>query len=273
MKNVKELKRSVDLQMRKCWGESCAMFTISAGGLAAALFAWYLTADFLFAMEMIDSFINKYMAAVTLVIVLLLWTIAVPYKYGSRWYRLQQVRGHSVHAKSIFSCYFSAKKLFSVYKLSALVILGKSLFFIPLVLLLGAAAYLITRADAAVNEALYSAIVVILLMLSAAAYIIYLMAGMKYSAVCYIFALGHDRPAKDIIEESKRFMKGKSKYMAELMRSLAVLLLPCILVFPMFFIVPRVKMIYTAAINEIIESGFAEDIATVTERREKSAAG
>ena len=266
MKSVKELKQSVDLQMRKCWGESCAMFAISAGGLAAALFAWYLTADFLFAMEAIDSFINKYMVAVTLVIVLLLWTIAVPY-------RLQQVRGHSVHAKSIVSCYFSAKKLFSVYKLSALVILGKSLFFIPLVLLLVAAAFLITRADTAVNEALYSAIVVILLMLSAAAYIIYLMAGMKYAAVCYIFALGHDRPAKDIIEESKRFMKGKNKYMAELMRNLAVLMLPCILMFPMFFIVPRVKMIYTAAINEIIESGFAEDRATVTERREKSAAG
>ncbi|MBP1548691.1 MAG: hypothetical protein J6A05_01700 [Oscillospiraceae bacterium] len=55
--------------------------------------------------------------------------------------------------------------------------------------------------------------------------------------------------------------------MVEVLRNCAVMLLPCILIFPMIFVIPKLMMIYTAAINEMIENGFAEDKLVVTERR------
>ena len=91
MKNFKELKQSVSPRMKRCWGECCALFFISAGGITAGIFAWFLTTNYLLAMDIISS-MNDPMALLAAVCVfLIMWIISVPYRYGSRWYRLQQV--------------------------------------------------------------------------------------------------------------------------------------------------------------------------------------
>lgn len=271
MKNIKELKESVAPRMRRCWGESCAIFAISAGILTASVFAWYLTMNFLISIDVIKDAADGFMLLVTAAMAVVIWIITVPYKYGVRWYRLQQVRGHSVHAKSIFSCYFSAKKMLQVYKLSVLLILKKFIFLIPFIIFLGAAIFLIIRFNAIGGSAAYNLVVVTLLMLSVVVYLAYTIVNVKYAAAPYIFALGHDRPAAEIIKESVQFMKGNKSYMIEVLRSCAIMLIPCVLVFPMFFVLPKMMMIYTAAINEIIEKGFKEDKLVSMERGERIA--
>ncbi len=267
MKNFKELKQSVSPRMKRCWGECCALFFISAGGITAGIFAWFLTTNYLLAMDIINS-MNDPMALLAAVCVfLIMWIISVPYRYGSRWYRLQQVRGHAVHAKSVFSCYFSSKRLFQIYKLSASLTLRKSPLIVVMLLLVGAAIFYIIRFGG--NEgAIYGFVSVVLIMILVVVYLMYTIINIKYTAAPYLFALGHDRPVKDIIKESVTFTKSKHGYMIEILRSCALMLIPCIFVFPMIFVIPKMMMIYTAAINEMIENGFAEDRLVGMERRE-----
>ena len=144
--------------------------------------------------------------------------------------------------------------MFQVYRLSILLFLKKCLLLIPLAALIGMGIYLITRFDASGGSFGYNLAVVVLLMLSVVVYLAYTIINIKYAAAPYIFALGFDRPAGEIINESVRFMKGKHGYMVEILRSCALMLLPCILVFPLVFIVTKILMIYTAAINELIEN-------------------
>ncbi len=267
MKNLTELKQAVAPRMKRCWGENCALFFILAGGLSAAVFAWYLTGNFLISANVIDNMGDPLMLAAAAAIYIVMWIISEPFHYGTRWYRLQQIRGHSVHAKSVFSCYFSTKRMLQVYRLSILLFLKKSLMLIPLAALIGTAVYLVTKFDSIGGSLGYNIAVVVLLMLSVVLYIAYNIITIKYTAAPYIFALGFDRPAKEIINESVRFMKGKHNYMIEVLRSCALMLIPCILIFPLIFVVPKIMMLYTAAINEVIENGFAEDKLAVTERR------
>lgn len=267
MKNFKELKEGVTPRMKRCWGECCALFFISAGGIAAGIFAWFLIINYMLTMGIISGMSDPIALLAAVGVFVFMWMISVPYRYGSRWYRLQQVRGHSVHAKSVFSCYFSTKRMLQVYRLSMRLFLKKSILMIPLVLLLGSTAYIIIRFDAIGGSIVYNLVVVALLMLSGAVYLAYAALNIKYMAAPYIFVLGFDRPAGEIIGDSVRFTKGNRGYMIEIMRNCAVMLPPCILVFPMFFILPKIMMIYTAAINEMIEHGFAEEKLAVTERR------
>ncbi len=267
MKNVKELKQGIAPRMKRCWGECCALFFISAGGLTAALFACYLIMNFLVTMGIAEGVNDLLALAVAAVVFLIMWVIAVPYQYGVRWYRLQQVRGHSVHAKSVFSCYFSTKRMLQVYKLSAMLFIKRCVLIIPIAALLGASIFLVIRINEGSGSVGDNLLVVVLLMLSVVIYLAYTIINVKYVAAPYIFALGHDRPASEIIKESVRFMKDKQGYMIEVLRSCAVMLIPCVLVFPAVFVLPRMMMLYTAAINEIIESGFAEDRLAVVDWR------
>ena len=267
MKNFKELKQSISPRMKRCWGECCALFFISAGGIIAGIFAWYLTINYFLTMGIISS-MNDPIALLTAAgVFLIMWIISVPYRYGARWYRLQQTRGHSVHAKSVFSCYFSSKRMFQIYKLSSAVCLRKSPLIVIMAGLIGAAAFLVIRFSESGNE-VYNFAIVILIMLSVVVYLVYTIINVKYAAAPYLFALGHDRPVNEIIKESVSFTKNKHGYMIEILRSCALMLIPCVLIFPMIFVIPRMMMIYTAAINEIIESGFAEDRLVDMERRD-----
>lgn len=224
--------------------------------------------DFLVTAGVAKSMNDPVILAVIAAIFIVMWIIAVPYQYGVRWYRLQQVRGHSVHAKSVFSCYFSTKRMLQVYKLSTVLFLKKCVLLILFALLLGTALFLIIRISESGGGIGYNMAVVVLLMLSVVAYLAYTIINIKYTAAPYLFALGHDRPASEIIKESVCFMKNKQGYMIGILRSCAVMLIPCILVFPAVFVLPKMMMLYTAAINEIIENGFAEDRLVEMKRRD-----
>ncbi len=265
MKTVKELRQTVLQRLRYCWGENTAVFFISAGGIAAAALAWFMTTDFLIAFGVTDragpraDLSNGTVLAVTAAALLLLYGIAEPFRYGVKWYRLQQVRGNAVHARSIFSCYGSWKRAGQIFRLDAYLFVRRMYFTVPLIALFTAGVYLVNRIEASENSVAYSAAAVLALLLAGSVICAFTAFNCKYSAAGYLFVLDPDASPKELIDKSVRLSKGRSDYLIEAMLSSAIWLPFCILVFPLIFALPYMKMIYTAAVNEIILSEETED--------------
>lgn len=258
MKTVKELKQTVLQRLRYCWGENTAVFFISAGGAAAVALAWFMTTDFLIASGVADQtrpradLSNGAVLAVTVAALILLFCIAEPFRYGVKWYRLQQVRGNAVHARSIFSCYGSWKRAGQIFRLDAYLFVRRMYFTVPLIALFAAGVYLASRIEASENMAAYSAAAVLVLLLAGSVVCASVAFNCKYSAAGYLFVLDPDASPKELVDKSVRISKGRSDYLVEAMLSSAIWLPFCVLIFPLVFAEPYMKMIYTAAVNEII---------------------
>lgn len=265
MKTVKELKQTVLQRLRYCWGENTAIFLISAGGIAAVALAWFMTTDFLIASGFTDQsgpradLSNWIVLTVTAAALILLFGIAEPFRYGVKWYRLQQVRGNAVHARSIFSCYGSWKRAGQIFRLDAYLFVRRMYFAVPLIALFAAGVYLVNRIEASGNSVAYSAAVVLVLLLAGSIICASAAFNCKYSAAGYLFVLNPDASPKELIDKSVRLSKGRSDYLIEAMLSSAIWLPFCVLVFPLIFALPYMKMIYTAAVNEVILSEETED--------------
>ncbi len=265
MKTVKELRQTVLQRMRYCWGENTAVFFISAGGIAAVALAWFITTDFLMASGVTDQsgpradLSNGIVIAATAAALLLLFGIAEPFRYGVKWYRLQQVRGNAVHARSIFSCYGSWKRAGQIFRLDAYLFVRRMYFALPLIALFAAGAYMASRIRISENSVAYSAAAVLVLLLAGSVICASAAFNCKYSAAEYLFVLDPDASPKELIDRSVRLSKGRSDYLIDAMLSSSIWLPFCVLVFPMIFALPYIKMIYTAAVNEIILSEEDED--------------
>ena len=140
------------------------------------------------------------------------------------------------------------------------------------ILICGAVAVEFQMADTAGSIAgqdsfLYTASSALFLLLAAIGFCLFTVLGLKYAPVPYLYALEPDSSPKEIIAKSKRLMKYNSRYIIDTMCSVAVWLVPCILIFPMVFIVPYIQMVYTAAINEIIEQDAEREMHTDNERQ------
>ena len=165
MKTVKELRQTVLQRMRYCWGENTAVFFISAGGIAAVALAWFITTDFLMASGVTDQsgpradLSNGIVIAATAAALLLLFGIAEPFRYGVKWYRLQQVRGNAVHARSIFSCYGSLKRAGQIFRLDAYLFVRRMYFALPLIALFAAGTYMASRIRISENSVAYLSLI------------------------------------------------------------------------------------------------------------------
>lgn len=242
MKKTKELKKHVLERLACCWGESITVFLIISGELAAVALAFILIYDLLAKFSRLD-FPVWLSAAITALLAAGLWLAVAPFSYGVQWYMIQQIRGNTVFARSMFSCYASLEKMLHVLKLNSMMALRRLPAFI---LIFGAAAAEFSAMDR--SGFLYAVPAVFMI-----GFCLFLALGLKYAPVPYLYALEPASPPKEIIAKSKRIMKNNSAYIVETVCSMAWLLLPCILIFPMIFIVPYAQMVYTAAINEIIE--------------------
>lgn len=260
MKPVKELKKDVIQRMRYCWGENAAIFFIIAGGAAAVALAWYMTADFLRSCGIALSdrrvdLSNGTVLAVTAAALVILFCIADPFLYGVRWYRLQQVRGNSVHARSMFTCYGSWKRAGQIFRLSIYLFLRQLYFIVPLAALLAAGVFFAGRIGADGGSIAYSAAEVLVFLLAGCIICAAAVYNCKYAAAAYLFVLDPDASPKELIDKSVRLSKGRSEYLVDAVLSSAVWLPLCVFIFPMVFVIPYMQMVYTAAVNEIILSG------------------
>lgn len=254
MKKPKELKKHVLERLMCCWGECCAVFLIIAGELLALILALMLVYDYF--VKFSDADLPVWLAAaITAASAALLWVAVAPFSYGVKWYRIQQIRGNAVFARSMFSCYASLKKMLQVLKLNSMLTLRR----IPSLVIIGGA---ITAGFYMINESgkftaqdsfSYRASAAVMLLLAATGFCLFIVLGLKYAPAPYLYALEPDSSPKEIIAKSKMIMKNNYQYLTDTMLSMAGWLVTCILIFPMVFIVPYTQMIYTAAINEIIE--------------------
>ncbi len=267
MKSATELKKTVVSRISYCCGELCMLFFLSVGGLSAFLLAAVMAAMLFERYGVVDlnsGYLSPAIIALilTTIVVFILIIIAItPFSYGASWYRLQQVRGISVHARSIFSCYASADKMWQVLRLNSILILKKLYVIIPAAAISALAFYTagivdsITEGDTPYYIMFFIAMLITFIMLSASEII-----NAKYAAVPFLYVTGTERSPSEIIAESKRIMKGKIRYLSEVMFSLSGWLIPCLMIFPMIFIIPYMNMVYTAAMNEIILSSQNEEL-------------
>lgn len=268
MKKPKELKKYVLERLMCCWGEGCAVFFIILGELLVIALAVMLAYDYLVKFSSSD-FPVWLAASITALLAAGLWLAVAPFAYGVRWYRIQQVRGNAVFARSMFSCYASVKKMLQVLKLNSMLTLRR---FPSFILICGAVAaefYMVNEAGKVVGQDsfLYTAAAVLMLLLAAIGFCLFMILGLKYAPVPYLYALEPAASPKEIIAKSKRLMKNNSRYIVETMCSMAGWLLPCVLIFPMIFILPYSQMVYTAAINEIIEQDAEKESIADNERQ------
>lgn len=269
MKKTKELKQHALSRIRCCWGECCAVFFIIAGELAVIIIALLLAYDYLMTFST-SNFPVWLAVALTSLLASLLWLAVAPFTYGVRWYRIQQIRGNVVFARSMFSCYASLKKMLQVLKLNSMLALRR---FPVLILICGAIAaefYMVDKAGKVIGQDnfLYNAAAALMLLLAAIGVCLFMILGLKYAPVPYLYALDPDSPPKEIISKSLKLMKDSSHYLIETMLSVAGWFVPCILIFPMVFVVPYIQMVYTAAINEIIEHGEEPEVNSENEQYE-----
>ena len=270
MKKPKELKKHVLERLMCCWGESCAVFFIISGELLAVALAVMLAYDYLEDFSR-TNFPVWLAAGITALLAMVLWLAVAPFTYGVRWYSIQQVRGNAVFARSMFSCYASLKKMLQVLKINGILILRRLPAFILVFGAVFAEFYMVNEAGRVVGQdsVLYTVSAVLMLFLVAIGFCLFILLGLKYAPVPYLYALEPASSPKEIIAKSKRIMKNNSWYIIETMGSMAGWLLPCILIFPMVFILPYSQMVYTAAINEIIEQEDKKEISAENERHER----
>lgn len=266
MKNPTELKKHAVSRLAGCWGECCAVFFIMVGELAALVLALILYWGYLVRSSAKDLPLGTAMVLIA-VIAVLLWFAVAPFSYGVKWYRTQQLHGSAVHARSMFSCYLSLKKLIQVLKLNSMLALRRMPMFIAAAAILGEL-YMLGKIRTALGGGsfLYSVLTVLAVMLGGAAVCIWWITGIKYAPVPYLYALEPGANPAEIIRKSKRLMKTNFRYLLEAMFSVIGWVVPCILIFPMIFIVPYIEMVYAAAINEIIENDTEKEKPTEDER-------
>ena len=245
-----------------CCGELCTIFFLTVGGFAMFILACIVSAVLLaggsFPTDDPDFPYMKLFLICTAVFILLL-VAATPLFYGVCWYRIQQIQGNSVHARSIFSCYTSLKKLWSVFRLNSVLIVKKLYVIVPTAGISALGFYISGIVEHRTGKgAAYYSLFILAAAVTAGMLCLILVFNARYAAVPYLYVLEPGRSAAELISTSIQLMQGKKRYLSEVMLSLTGWLVPCLIIFPMIFIIPYIQMVYSAAINEIIMSGYGE---------------
>ena len=239
-----------------CCGEICTIFFLTVGGTTLYVLTCVISARLLEGTEAADSpFHYLKLFLICIGVFILLSVAATPFFYGVCWYRIQQVQGNSVHARGIFSCYASFRKLWSVLLLNSILIIKKLYIIVPAATLSAFCFHISGQVDDRTNGgAAYYVTFVLAVLVTVGMLGVTLVYNARYAAVPYLYVLEPGRSALELIDTSKRFMRGNIRYLSEVMLSLSGWMLPCLIIFPMIFIVPYIQMVYAAAVNEIILS-------------------
>lgn len=230
---------------------------ITVGGFAAFIIAWLVIIGLSGSITNTGSIVRPYSTILSVIVgSVLLWLIYTPFSYGVKWYKIQQVRGQSVPARGIFSCYMSLSRLMKVIQLSFIITVRKLCVIIPAAAFAGAAYYILANGG---NIILYCTSASFML-IAAVLLFLYLIMNIRYALVSYIYVLKPDISIKILTSESRRLLKGRIVYCLKILLSVSWLIIPCLMIFPAVFIVPYIQMVYTAMINEIIrqEESYAD---------------
>lgn len=261
LKKSGEIKGIARQQLSQCWAECVSILLIELGMVVVFVLSLLLVTKFCYSFGIIDFDIDHIVSQGTLpffisvVIAVAAASILVaPLSYGINWFYMQAVLGRKAPASSFFACYTNKTLFKRVMKLHGMVSLRKFLMFVPLSLLIIAELVFMELVLKKTEDSfIYSVIVCCFILISAGAMFVYILVTMRYGLVKFIYALDPEKPAEHIIKESAGCIAGNESYILEIFLSVGLWVASCIMIFPVVYAVPYIKMTAAVAAKDLID--------------------
>ena len=282
LKKSGELRRKAWEKLSGCWGECVSMLLVEAGISAVLILSALLIIKFCYTYGIVDFDIDTFWkdGTLTFYIIAAVLTAAAllfisPLRYGVSWFCLQTAKGRSVPSSSLFSCYTNNTIFVRTLKLQLAVAARHFMLVLPAAALGVAEVLLAKNALKDTKDGfIYTVVLCCLILIMAVMLFIYLFVSLRYSLVTYIFAENPEKSVDEIIRESKQCVRGKESYILEVLLSTGPWIASGLLIFPLVFALPYIKMTFTLAAKELMEYN-SDDISAeagrrTTQRKEES---
>ncbi len=262
LKGSQQLKKNALDRLSVCWGETTGIYFMNFGYVLLIFVIWIAIALLTVGITNLYSLKTDGILAVKLVkiiiytvfLLIVSYIIKIPFNFGKCWYLLQNAKGNSVQASSLFTCYTSSKRFFDTIKIEVILAIKKILFGIPLIFIGLLEIFLWNIIIEKYGAVWYTVSTVFIILTACCLVAVYYIFTLRYRLVPYIYAQNPDRSSKEIIKNGEKMMYGRESYMIEIIMSMVKWFIPCILIFPSIFIIPYMMLVYSGAVNEIIEN-------------------
>lgn len=268
LKKSSELRRTAWEKLSGCWGECVSMLLVESGIVAVLILSALLVIKFCYTYGMIDFDIDTFWKDGTLTFYIIAAVITAaallflsPLRYGVSWFCLQTAKGRTVPSSSFFSCYTNNTIFVRTIKLQLAVSARHWMLILPAAAL-GVGEVMLAR-NALENTKdgfAYTVVLCCMILVMAVMLFVYLFVSLRYSLVTYIFAENPEMSVDDIIKESKECVMGKESYILEVLFSTGPWIALGLLIFPLVFVLPYIKMTFTLAAKELMERN-ADDMS------------
>ena len=274
LKKSGELRRTAWEKLSGCWGECVSILLVEAGITAVLILSVLLVIKFCYTYGMIDFDIDNfwkdgtvtfYIAATVLTAAALLFLS--PLRYGVSWFCLQTAKGRSVPSSSFFSCYTNNTIFVRTLKLQLAVAARHFMLILPAAVL-GVGEVMLARnaLEDTKDGFVYTVVLCCMILIMAMMLFVYLFVSLRYSLVTYIFAENPEKSVDEIIRESKQCVCGKESYILEVLLSTGPWIASGLLIFPLIFALPYIKMTFTLAAKELMDYN-SDDMSAEAGRR------
>lgn len=265
-KRPSELKKLAVGKLSDCWCECIALFLTELGCLAVAVLSFLLAIQFLYTHGVIAHGIDTvftqggigiYLAAAGVLV--LLFVLGIPLKYGKRWYVIQSIRGNNVPASCFFTCYMHKEHYGKIFMLEIRIALRRIAMLLPSAVIGAAIVYLSGKAyKNSGGTGSYTIIIVLLALLFSGMLFLYSYFSMRYFLASYIYALDPKKDVDTIIKESCEAMSGRQRYLNEIVASFAGWIFSCVAIFPAMYVAPYMMVTFTLAASDLIDNYYNE---------------
>ena len=262
LKRPSELKKLAVGKLSDCWCECIALFLTEMGCIVVAVLSFLLAIQFLYSHGVIahgidtiftQGGIGVYLAAAGVLV--LLFVLGIPLKYGKRWYLIQSIRGNNVPASCFFTCYMHKEHYGKIFMLELRIALRRIAMLLPTAVIGAVIVYISGKAykNSGGTDS-YTIIIVLLALLFSGMLFLYSYFSMRYFLASYIYALDPKKDVDTIIKESCEAMSGRQRYFNEIVASFAGWIFSFIALFPAMYVAPYMLMTFTLAANDIIDN-------------------
>ncbi len=201
-----------------------------------------------------SSFPPRFVISAAIVLVSV-YVLIIPLHFGIRWFYWQVSVGNLMPVSSIFACYSSSEMIMRCIKLKLKVDIQRSLL---MLFFGGLVAVEIILASwlwkySGYNMAVGAVLIVGCTVMALGIMILCFVTSMRFIPVGYLLADNPDSQDAKIIKLSKSIVNKKYTYMLRLYISVLPAAVPCLLIFPILFVLPYLYMITAVFIHESLD--------------------
>ena len=277
MTKSSQLKKRAKTHLDVYWGESVAIFSVFASFIVMSVLIGYISTEILFRNGLAENRYpaiffenNGYFLILLAVRLLLLYIITAPAYFGRCWCYLQAAKGQSAPANCLFSCYSTKGVFLRSLKLKLMVDLKKFFVLIPaLTAVVFEYSLLKSMYHNGINRLLMVIFIICGIILVISLICIYSVLTMKYLLVQYLFVSNPDEDASVTIKKSSEMMHGHETSMLFICISFLGWFALCVILFPLFSVVPYFHMTIAEAVNDILSGSKADIPAAVKNKKRK----